>query len=34
MFGLVWKVDRDGTGIGISYEDCISRVGRKARDSD
>ena len=32
--GLVWKVDRDRTGIGISCQDCVARIARKARDSN
>lgn len=34
MCSLVWKVDRDGTGIGICFEDCVSRIGREACDSN
>lgn len=31
---LVGKVNRDGTGIDVSCEDCVTRIGRKARDSN
>jgi len=33
-FSLVGKVNRDGTGIGVSCQDCVARIGRKARESN